>query len=110
MSHSLLATVQRAVTDGLSKTSPMSEFPYLKLGVHLYPHAPYEDLSSGVEGSATEMINGAAVKHGLYAKICFEQLGDFSLWYGVRQLSRIRCFGSPSIAAHTFKSRKSHGD
>ena len=25
------------------------------------------------------MINGAAVKHGLYAKICFEQLGDFMI-------------------------------
>ncbi|CAD6253340.1 unnamed protein product [Miscanthus lutarioriparius] len=72
--------MQRPVADGESKTSPLlSEFPYLKLGVHFYPHAPYEDLSPGVEGSATEIINGAAVKHGLYAKICFEQLGDFMI-------------------------------
>jgi hypothetical protein len=71
--------MQRAVADGESKINLMSEFPYLKLGVHFYPHAPFEDLSPGVEGSATEMINGAAVKHGLYAKICFEQLGDFMI-------------------------------
>jgi hypothetical protein len=44
----------RAVADDGSKTSPMSEFSYLKLGVNFYPHAPYEDLSPGVEGSATQ--------------------------------------------------------
>ncbi|KAG0530443.1 hypothetical protein BDA96_05G186900 [Sorghum bicolor] len=53
--------MQRAVPDGENKTSPMSEFPYLKLGVHFYPHAPYEDLSPAVEGSATEMINEVAL-------------------------------------------------
>ena len=52
--------MQRAVADGESKTSPMSEFRYLKLGVNFYPHAPCEDLSPAVEGSVTEMVNGVA--------------------------------------------------
>jgi hypothetical protein len=67
---------QRAVIDGETKTRCTRDFPYLKLGMHFWPHTSSEDLSPRVEGSATEMINGEAVQHGsLYANIsCFEQL------------------------------------
>jgi hypothetical protein len=96
--------MQRAVPDGENKTSPMSEFPYLKLGVHFYPHAPYEDLSPAVEGSATEMINEVAVKHGLYAKICFEQLGEFMMPKAVDCLR-----GSAAATSYQMLWKSKHG-
>ncbi|CAD6253514.1 unnamed protein product [Miscanthus lutarioriparius] len=67
---------QRAVIDEESETSRTRDFPYLKFGMHFFPHTSFQDLSPRVEGSATEMINGEAVQHGSFcANIsCFEQL------------------------------------
>jgi hypothetical protein len=67
---------QRAVIDEESETSRTRDFPYLKFGMHFWPHTSFQDLSPRVEGSATEMINGEAVQHGsFWANIsCFEQL------------------------------------
>jgi hypothetical protein len=71
---------QRAVIDGESKTSCTRDLPYLKLGMHFWPHTCSEDLSPTVGGSATETVNGEAMQHGsLYANISFEQLGKMML-------------------------------
>jgi hypothetical protein len=72
--------------------------------VHFYPHATYEDLSPGVEGSATEMIDGASVKHGFYAKICFEQLGDFMIPKAVDCL-----YGSVAATSYQMLWKSKHG-
>jgi hypothetical protein len=75
VSLSVVKNKQIVIIDGESKTSFSRDFPYLKLGMHFWPHTSSEDLWPRVEGSATEMINGEAVQHGsLYANISFEQL------------------------------------
>jgi hypothetical protein len=66
---------QRADINGEAKTKCTRNFPYLKLGMHFWPHTSTEDLSPRVVGSATEMINEEAMQHGSYTNIsCFEQL------------------------------------
>lgn len=63
-----------------SKTGCTRNFPYLKLAGLILPHATLEDLSPAVRSSASEMINDTGTAHcGLYANICFEQLGGIVL-------------------------------
>jgi hypothetical protein len=69
---------QRTIVDGESQTSHTSDFPYLKLGAHFWPHASSEDLSPAVGGSALEIINDEAKQHGMYPNISFEQLGEIT--------------------------------
>jgi hypothetical protein len=79
---------QRAVVDGESETNPIGDCPYLKLGARFWPHASFEDLSPGVDSSATEIINGVAAQRGMYAKISFEQLTDIMIPKAVDCLRR----------------------
>ena len=51
---------QRTIVDGESQKSHTRDFPYLKLGAHLWPHASSEDLPPAVGGSALEIINDEA--------------------------------------------------
>ncbi|CAD6342865.1 unnamed protein product [Miscanthus lutarioriparius] len=79
---------QRAVVDGESETNPIGDCPYLKLGARFWPHASFEDLSPGIDSSATEIINGVAAQRGMYAKISFEQLTDIMIPKAVDCLRR----------------------
>jgi hypothetical protein len=79
---------QSAVIDGESQTSPMRDFPYLKLGANLWPHASFEDLSPTVGGSVSEIINDEAKQCGMYANISFEQLVKITMPKEVDYLSR----------------------
>ncbi|XP_066342721.1 uncharacterized protein [Miscanthus floridulus] len=79
---------QRAVVDGESETNPIGDCPYLKLGARFWPHASFEDLSPGIDSSATEIINGVAAQRDMYAKISFEQLTDIMIPKAVDCLRR----------------------
>jgi hypothetical protein len=94
----------RAVTDGESQTSLMRGFPYLKLGAHFWPYASYDDLSPGVNGSASEMINGEAKQHAKYRNISFEQLDEITITKAVDCLHR-------NIAATSYQTlwKSKHG-
>jgi hypothetical protein len=79
---------QRTTINGESQTSPTREFPYLKLGAHFWPHASSVDLSPAVGGIASEIVIDDAKRHGMYANISFEQLGEITIPKAVQCLRR----------------------
>ncbi|WVZ50758.1 hypothetical protein U9M48_001983 [Paspalum notatum var. saurae] len=88
--------------------------PYLKLGVQFCPHAPCEDLSPALGGSATEIIiNGEATamqrqRGSLYSNICFQELLDEIL---LRKAEYYLCGASAAAAATLYQMlwRSRHG-